>query len=77
MYHKYFKHENIRGDSREKRLPETASRTLVGLLYTPGEGTQLFFGGCVPRRFQNVGSRERIFLEKWGFRELKFRKIWV
>ena len=27
----------------------------------PG-GTQLFFGGCVPRGFQNVGSRERIFL---------------
>ena len=27
--------------------------------------TQLFFGGCVPHGFQNVGSREQIFLEKW------------
>ena len=25
-----------------------------------------FFGGCVPRGFQNVGSRERIFLENGG-----------
>ena len=34
--------------------------------FIPGEGTQLFFGGCVPGGFQNVGSREWIFLEKWG-----------
>ena len=25
-----------------------------------------FFGGCVPHGFPKVGSRERIFLEKWG-----------
>ena len=31
-----------------------------------GEGTQLFFGGCVPRGFQSVGSRERIFPENGG-----------
>ena len=32
-----------------------------------GRGTQLsFFGGCVPRGFQNVGSRERIFLKNGG-----------
>ena len=34
--------------------------------WNPGGGTQLFFGGCVPHGFQNVGSRERIFLEKRG-----------
>ena len=39
----------------------------------PG-GTQLFFGRCVPRGFQNVGSRERIFLVKWG---VLGTKIWV
>ena len=31
-----------------------------------------FFGGCVPRGFQNVGSRERIFLKKWGSWERTF-----
>ena len=31
----------------------------------------------MPRGFQNVGSRERIFLEKWGSWEPKFGKIWV
>ena len=36
-----------------------------------------FLGGCVPRGFQNVGSRERIFLEIWGSWERKLRKIWV
>ena len=50
--------------------------------YGPGEGTQLFFGGCERRGFHNVGSRERIFLEngglgnenleKFGSRELEF-----
>ena len=40
-------------------------------------GTQLFLGGCVPHGFQNVGSREQIFLEKWGSWEGKFGKIWV
>ena len=49
-------------------------------------GTQLFLDGCVPRRFQNVGSMERIFffffflnaglgnenLDKFGSRELEF-----
>ena len=48
----------------------------------PGRALNFFFGGCVPRRFQNVGSRERIFLEngglgnknleKFGSRELEF-----
>ena len=37
-----------------------------------GEGTQLFSGGCVPRGFQNVGFRDRIFLEKFGSREIEF-----
>ena len=36
-----------------------------------------FFCGCVPPGFQNVGSRERIFLEKWESWERKFGKIWV
>ena len=32
---------------------------------TPGGGhSTFFFGGCVPRGYQNVGSREQIFLEK-------------
>ena len=31
-----------------------------------GEGTQLLFGGCVPCGLQNVGARERIFLEDGG-----------
>ena len=42
-----------------------------------GGGTQLCFGGCVPCGFQNVGSRERIFLKKWGSLERKFWKFWV
>ena len=46
-------------------------------IVSPGGGTLNFFGGCVPRVFQNVGSRERIFLEKWGSWEQKFEKIWV
>ena len=29
------------------------------------------FGRCVPCRFQNLGSREQIFLEKWGSWEQK------
>ena len=40
-----------------------------------GGGTQLFLGGCVPRGFQNVGSRERIFLENWGSWERKLEKF--
>ena len=40
-------------------------------------GTQLFFGGRVPCGFQNVGSREWIFFEKWGSWERKFGKVWV
>ena len=36
-----------------------------------------FICGCVPRGFQNVGSGERIFLEKLGSWEQKFGKIWV
>ena len=27
---------------------------------------EIFFGGCVLHRFPKVGSREHIFLEKWG-----------
>ena len=42
-----------------------------------GRSTFFFFGGCVPRGFQNVGYRERFFLEKLGSWERKFRKIWV
>ena len=42
-----------------------------------GGHSTLFFGGCVPHRFQNAGSRERIFLEKWGSWEQKFGKMWV
>ena len=44
-----------------------------------------FGGGCVPCRFQNVGSREQIFLEKWGSweqkknrsRVLEFGQTWL
>ena len=32
----------------------------------PGGALNFFLGGCVPRGFQNVGSRERIFLKKNG-----------
>ena len=49
----------------------------LNLCLNPGEGTQRFFGGCVPRGFQNEGTRERVFLEKWGSWERKFGKIWV
>ena len=48
----------------------------------PEGALNFFFGGCVPRGFQNVGSRERIFLkngglgnenlENFGSRELEF-----
>ena len=34
-----------------------------------------FFGGCVPHRFKNVGSREQIFLEKWGLGNKNFEKF--
>ena len=44
-----------------------------GLLY-PGGALNFFFGGCVPRGFQNVGSRERIFLEKMGVLGTKILK---
>ena len=39
----------------------------------PGGGGALnfFFGGCVPRGFQNVGSREQFFLEKMGILGMK------
>ena len=37
-----------------------------------GGALNFFFGGYVPRGFQSVGSRERIFLEKWGSWEQKF-----
>ena len=36
-----------------------------------------FFGGCVPHRFPKVGSREWIFLEKWGVLRTKIRKICI
>ena len=32
----------------------------------PGGALNFFLGGCVPCGFQNVGSRERIFLKKMG-----------
>ena len=32
----------------------------------PGGALNFFLGGCVPRGFQNVGSREQIFLKKMG-----------
>ena len=50
-----------------------ASLKLKPSLFTPlptgyskpgGGALNFFFGGCVPRGFQNVGSREWIFLEK-------------
>ena len=47
-----------------KRLvvkPRSRGQALGG---GPGGALNFFFGGCVPRGFQNVGSRERIFLEK-------------
>ena len=45
-------------------------------IYIPGRGALNFFlGGCVPRGFQNVGSRERIFLKKMGVLGTKIWKI--
>ena len=42
-----------------------------------GGATQLFLGGCVPRGFQNVGSREPIFLKKnGGLGNENFEKVW-
>ena len=46
-------------------------------LSPPGVALNFFLEGWVPRGFQNVGSRERIFLKKWGSWERKFGKIWV
>ena len=41
----------------------------------PGGGAlNFFFGGCVPRGFKNVGSRERIFLKKIGVLRTKILK---
>ena len=37
---------------------------LIGLKWARGEGTQLFFGGYVPRGFPIVGFWEHVFLEK-------------
>ena len=34
------------------------------------------FGECVPCGFQNVGSREQIFLKKWGSWERNVAKFW-
>ena len=59
----YHPHDTLQHDSKVGRAPGG------------GGGTQIFFGGCVPRRFQNVGSRERIFLENWGSWERKFEKF--
>ena len=56
------------------KISKTVSKR-YGLL--GGGGTQLFFGGCVPHGFPKVGSRERIFLEKWGVLGTKIRKICV
>ena len=43
-----------------------------------GEGDiQLFFGGCVPHGFPKVGSRDRIFLEKWGVLGTKIMKTCI
>ena len=44
------------------------------LILSGGGGTQLFFGGCVLHGFQNVESKEQIFLEKTG---VLGTKIWV
>ena len=41
----------------------------------PRGALNFFFGVCVPRGFQKVGSRERIFLEKWGSWDRKFGKF--
>ena len=38
----------------------------------PGGGTQLFFGGYVPRGFPKVGSKERVPLKNEGSKERKF-----
>ena len=37
-----------------------------GMCRAGGGHSTFFFGGCVPHGFPKVGSRERIFLEKWG-----------
>ena len=49
---------------------------IIPLRGRPRGGTQLFFfGGCVPRVDKNVGSRERIFLEKWGLGDEDLEKF--
>ena len=53
------------------------SITTTDILTRGGGLNFFFFGGCVPHGFQNVGSREWIFLKKWGSWEQKFGKIWV
>ena len=52
-----------------------ASLSLMTLPSGGGEGTQLFFGGCVLRGFQNVGWRERIFLKNGGLGNENFEKF--
>ena len=46
-----------------------------GALY-PGGALNFCFGGCVPRGFQNVGSRERIFLKNGGLGNENLEKFW-
>ena len=36
----------------------------MDLGFEPGGHSTFLFGGCVPRGFPKVGSRQRIFLEK-------------
>ena len=78
---KHTKPSNIRFLGFQETLPKprrksmaTAQTILNRVRIRPGEGTQLFFGGCVPHRFQNVGSRERIFLKKMGVLGTKILK---
>ena len=43
---------------------------------SPLGGHSTFFGGCVPCGFQNVGSRERIFLENGGLGNKNVENFW-
>ena len=50
----------------------------VGERETPPGGTQLFFfDGFVSRGFPKVGSREWIFIEKWGVLGTKIQKFCI
>ena len=55
------------GSARHPCFEVSGDNRIEECIFSGGGGTQLFWGvNGVPRGFQNVGSRERIFLEKMG-----------